>query len=95
LEPSVLATVVDANGSPQPYADVTFMLDGGPVLDQGCAMYSGASPGGCQQWYGGFEQLGLFTVTAVGTNGSVTRDVPVTLMGRCHVETQSVTLVLP
>jgi len=95
-QPTVEARVVDSGGNLQPYATVTFTLDGGPV-EQGC-IYNGGWPGtGCEWWFGGFDQLGVYTVTAVGPSGtSVTMDVPVTVMDRCnHVETQSVTLVLP
>jgi len=96
MEPSVLVKVVDAGGNPQPQANVTFTLDGGPLEEQGCHRVFGPWPGtGCQEWYGGLEQLGMFTVTALGAGGtSATANVPVTVMGRCHVETQSVTLVL-
>jgi hypothetical protein len=95
LEPSVVVQVVDAGGTPQPNSSVTFTLDGGPVEQAYCRVFD-PWPGNCIEWGVGEEQLGLFSITATDISGtSVTQDVPVTVRGRCHVETQYVTLVLP
>lgn len=90
--PSVVVTINDASGNPQPNASVSFTIDGGPV--QQAESYCWQEP--CNEWWAGEEQEGLFTITAVGTDGTnVTGQVQVVREDRCHIHTENMTLVLP
>ncbi len=92
---SVQVTVVDARGTPQPDARVTFTLNGSPELQALCNG-SQQAQGNCDTWVTGYEQPGEYVITATSADGQRTVRQSVSVdEDDCHVETQTVTLTLP
>ncbi|ATB29777.1 hypothetical protein [Melittangium boletus] len=92
---SVRIQVVDGQGHPQRDARVTFTRDGGPE-QQALCNGSQTRQGNCDAWVTGYESPGEYVLTATSADGqrTVTQSVSVG-EDACHVQTRSVTLVLP
>ena len=85
-------TVVDADAKPVPDAVVTFTLDGGPVRQAECW---GPDPDTCDSWVAGVEEAGVFVISATSADGTLSAEATVTVKeGECHVDGQTVELVL-
>lgn len=93
---SVQVRVVDSRGNPQRDARVTFTRDGAP--EQQALCNGGAEPqqGNCDTWVTGYEQPGEYVITATSADSQHTARQSVSVSeGKCHVQSQSVTLTLP
>jgi hypothetical protein len=94
VAPSVLISVVDANGVSVPDAKVTYSVDGGPVAAAGC--YARVNPG-CGRWQAGSEEKGAFSLVATSADGAKTAKAEVLVTGGgcgSHVKTAETTLTL-
>ncbi|MBM7112571.1 hypothetical protein [Archangium primigenium] len=90
---SVSVQVVDTKGQAQPDARVRFTLDGGAEQQAPC---NGGGEGDCASWVTNYETAGAYVVTATSADGQRSAQERVTV-GRdeCHVQGQTLTLVLP
>lgn len=90
---SVTVQVVDTKGQAQPEARVRFTLDGGAEQQAPC---QGGGEGDCASWVTNYETAGAYVITATSADGQRSAQERVTV-GRdeCHVQGQTLTLVLP
>jgi len=92
---SVQVRVVDARGTVQRDARVTFTRDGGPEQQALCNGGEQAQ-GNCETWVTEYEQPGDYVITATSADGQRTARQSVSVEeDECHVQGQSVTLTLP
>ncbi|PTL77098.1 hypothetical protein [Vitiosangium sp. GDMCC 1.1324] len=91
---SVQVRVVDARGTPQRDARVTFTRDGGPEQQAMCA--GAGTQGNCDTWVTEYERPGEYVITATSADGQRTARQSVSVgEDECHVLTETVTLTLP
>ncbi len=97
LRASVGVTVVDTQGNLLRDSRVTYTRDGGPVQQAECFSPSNGAEG-CERWFMGREQPGMFVITATSADGQRTVQQQVTVTetpDKCHVITEYVQLTLP
>jgi hypothetical protein len=91
---SVTISVVDEAGGRVGDARVSFSHAGGAEQQAACIQ---PAPDGrsCGQWGAGSEQAGAFTVRATSADGTRRAEGQVSVEeGRCHVQSQTLTLTL-
>lgn len=92
---AVQVKVVDTRGNPQRDARVTFTRDGGPE-QQALCNGSQQVQGNCDTWVTEYEKPGHYVITATSADGQRTVRQSVSVgEGECHVQSQTVTLMLP
>lgn len=90
---SVQVEVVDGSGTTVDGAQVRFRVDGGGWQAAECM--GAASDDLCDSWVAGWEEAGTFEIEASSADGVLTATEAVVVEeGECHVESESIALVL-